>query len=40
MHAKLSWKLNDLASITDQKTKNFKFMDLSWNLEAIRKKNN
>lgn len=36
IHAKLSWKLQDVAKITDKKTKNFKFLDLDWLLEATR----
>jgi hypothetical protein len=40
IHAKLSWKLQDVASITEKKTKNFKFLDLDWLLEANRTKNN
>ena len=30
IHAKLSWKLQDLLSIKDKKTKNFKFLDFDW----------
>lgn len=30
IHAKLSWKLQDVANIKDKKTKNFKFLDLDW----------
>jgi uncharacterized protein (DUF885 family) len=36
IHAKLSWKLQDVAAIKDKKTKNFKFLDLDWLLEATR----
>jgi hypothetical protein len=36
MHAKLSWKLHDLGEIKDRKIKNFKFLELNWQLEAIR----
>lgn len=39
IHAKLSWKLQDVAKITDKKTKNFKFLDLDWLLEATRTAN-
>lgn len=27
IHAKLSWKLQDVSNITEKKTKNFKFLD-------------
>lgn len=36
IHAKLSWKLQNVAAINDKKTKNFKFLDLDWYLSAVR----
>ena len=39
IHAKLSWKLQDVANIKDKKTKNFKFLDLDWLLQATRAAN-
>ena len=36
IHAKLSWKLQDVAAISDKRTKNFKFLELEWLLEAVR----
>lgn len=30
IHAKLSWKLQEVAGIKDKRTKNFKFLDLDW----------
>jgi hypothetical protein len=40
IHAKLSWKLQDVINIKDKKTKNFKFLDYEWLLEASRSKAN
>jgi hypothetical protein len=40
IHAKLSWKLQDVANITDKKTKVFKFIEYEWLLEANRGKLN
>jgi hypothetical protein len=40
IHAKLSWKLQDVANITDKKTKVFKFIEYEWLLAANRAKPN
>lgn len=36
IHPKLSWKLNDVSKMNEKNTKNFKFLDLQWYLEAKR----
>lgn len=40
IHAKLSWKLQDVSRINEKKTKNFKFLDYEWMLSANRQSNN
>ena len=36
IHAKLSWKLQDVSNINEKKTKVFKFLDYEWMLLARR----
>jgi len=40
IHAKLSWKLQDVININEKKTKNFKFLDFDWLLDASRDQSN
>lgn len=36
IHAKLSWKLENVSEIHEKRTKNFKFLDMGWFLNARR----
>lgn len=40
IHAKLSWKLQDVMNINEKKTKVFKFLEYEWMLSATRSTNN
>ena len=40
IHAKLSWKLQDVLHITEKKTKVFKFLEYEWILSATRSSSN
>lgn len=34
IHAKLSWKLENIPELNEKNTKNFKYLDMNWFLRA------